>query len=188
MACNIFPHTATDESPFFLMHGWDAYLPMLHNLLQPKICYMGDDECKTHLETMREVYMLVVLNLKMSHDRYPPPMGNPHNDELKIGDLVLIKNQTPQSLFNAKYKPSYKIFERLVSSHMMYKTPLVKLKESLQGIYKFCTCRILCDSTTPSGNVQENCKFINHPSLMPDLYKELDNDRHTAVDKQTGVN
>ena len=38
---------------------------------------MGDDECKIHLDAMREVYMLAVLNLKMSHDRYPPPMGNP---------------------------------------------------------------------------------------------------------------
>ena len=26
--------------------------------------------------------------------------------------------------------------------------------------------------------------FINHPSLMPDLYKDLDDDRHTAVAKQ----
>ena len=64
---------------------------MLHNLLQPKICYMGDDECKIHMDAMREVYMLVVLNLKMSHDPYPPLMGNPHNDKLKTGDLVLIK-------------------------------------------------------------------------------------------------
>ena len=45
---------------------------------------MGDDECKIHLDAMREVYMLVALNLKMSCDRYPPPMGNPCNDELKI--------------------------------------------------------------------------------------------------------
>ena len=28
-------------------------------------------------------------------------------------------------------------------------------------------------------------KFINHPSLMPDLYKDLSDDRHTDVDKQT---
>ena len=51
--------------------------------------------------------MLVVLNLKMSHDRHSLPMGNPHNAEQKIGDLVLIKNQTPQSPFSARYKPSY---------------------------------------------------------------------------------
>ena len=28
-------------------------------------------------------------------------------------------------------------------------------------------------------------KFINHPGLVPDLYKDLDDDRHTAGDKQT---
>ena len=28
-------------------------------------------------------------------------------------------------------------------------------------------------------------KFINHPGLMPDLYKDLDDDKHTVVDKQT---
>ena len=59
------------------------------------------------LHTMREVYLLAVLNLKMFHDRYPPPVGNPYNDELKIGDLVVIKNQTPQSPFDAKYTPGY---------------------------------------------------------------------------------
>ena len=77
MAYNIFPHSAIGDSPLFLMYGWDAYLPTLHNLLQPKICHMGDDEFKIYLDTMREVYMLAVLNLKMSHNRYSPPTGNP---------------------------------------------------------------------------------------------------------------
>ena len=64
LAYNGFPHTAKGESPFFLMYGWDAYLPTLHNFLQPMICYMGIDECEIHLDAMREVYMLVILNWK----------------------------------------------------------------------------------------------------------------------------
>ena len=28
-------------------------------------------------------------------------------------------------------------------------------------------------------------KYLNHPSLMCDLYKDLDHDRHATVDKQT---
>ena len=83
---NIFPHTATGESPFFLMCGYDAYQPTLHNLLQPKLCYMGNNECKIHLDAIREIYMLGILNLKMPHDRYQPPTGNTHKDELTIGE------------------------------------------------------------------------------------------------------
>ena len=77
MAYNILPHLAAGESPFLLMYRRDAYLHTLHQLLQPKMRYMGDDKCRIHLSAMREIYMLAVLNLKMSRDHYPPPTGNP---------------------------------------------------------------------------------------------------------------
>ena len=44
--------------------------------------------------------------------------------------------------------------------------------------------RILYDSTPPNGMFR-TAKFINHPSLMPHLYKDLDDDRLTVVDKRT---
>ena len=82
MAYSIVPCSALGESPFFLMYGRDAYLPTLHQLLQPKMWYMGDDKCRIHLDAMREIYMMAVLNLKISQDWYPPPTGNPCNTDL----------------------------------------------------------------------------------------------------------
>ena len=70
----------------------------------------------------------MVLNLKMFYDRYPPPMGNPNNEELKIGDLVLIKNQTPQSPFDAKYKSSYRIIKRIGDKLFDVQDPTGKVK------------------------------------------------------------
>ena len=84
---------------------------------------MGRDECKIHLVTMREGYMLAVLNLKMSHNRYPPPTSN---EELRIGDLVLIKNQTLQSPFDARYKPSCRVIKKIGDKSFDVQDPLVK--------------------------------------------------------------
>ena len=47
--------------------------------------YMGDDECRIDLDAMREIYMMTILNLKISCDQYPPVTGNPQNADLKIG-------------------------------------------------------------------------------------------------------
>ena len=97
MAYNILPHSATEESLFFLIYGRDIYLPTLHQFLQPKMRYMGDDKCRIHLDAMQKIYMMVVLNLKIFQDLHPPPTGNPQNTDLTVGDLILIKNHTPQS-------------------------------------------------------------------------------------------
>ena len=68
MAYNIFPHPAVGKNPFFLMYRRDAYLLTLHQLLQPKMQYMANDKCRIHLNAMPEIYMMAVLNLKMSQD------------------------------------------------------------------------------------------------------------------------
>ena len=55
-------------------------------------------------------------------------MGNPYNKELKIGDLVLIKNQTLQSPFDTKYKLSYRIIQRIVNKSFDVQDPTGKVK------------------------------------------------------------
>ena len=65
-----------------------------------------------YLSMLREIYMMAILNLKMSHGQYPPPTGNPQNIDLKTGALILTKIQAPESPFDMKYKPNYCIVER----------------------------------------------------------------------------
>ena len=83
--------------------------------------------------------MIAVLNLKMSHDRYLPPIANAHNGKLKIGDLVLIKNQTLQSPFNAIFKPSYRIIKKISDRSFNMQDPTGKVKEYLHGTYNSST-------------------------------------------------
>ena len=36
VAYNVFWHSSSEEAPFYLMFGWDAYMPTLFKLLLPK--------------------------------------------------------------------------------------------------------------------------------------------------------
>ena len=64
-AYNFLPNEHSRESPFFLMYGWDPLLP-LSKLLQPKVRYLGNDENILSLEALKNIYQLVVTNLKLA--------------------------------------------------------------------------------------------------------------------------
>ena len=73
MAYNVFPHSSSGESPFNLRFRCHPFMPTLFKLLLPKLRCMGDEKCKIHLDTMQEIYMMAVLNLKMALDKNSPP-------------------------------------------------------------------------------------------------------------------
>ena len=95
-AYNFFPNEHSRESPFFLMYGRDARIP-LTEILTPRIRYLGTDECILSLEALTEIYHLVIENLKIAREKLDknlkisPP-------RYTVGDLVLLRNHTRRPL------------------------------------------------------------------------------------------
>ena len=94
MAYNFLPNEHSKESPFFLMFGRDAILP-LNKLIQPQIRYLGNDKNIMSMQTLKNIYKVVTQNLKLAHAKLS---DNNKSIEMKLrqGDLVLIKDHMAQ--------------------------------------------------------------------------------------------
>ena len=104
-AYNSLPNEHSRESPFFLMFGRDPLLP-LTKLLKPKIRYLGNDENIPSLEALKNMYQLVVTNLRYAREkRQPKTYVEP---KLKEGDLVLVKDYTAKS-FQPRFKGNFRV-------------------------------------------------------------------------------
>ena len=64
-AYNFLPNEHSKESPFFLMFGRDAILP-LNKLLQPQVQYLGNDENMLSMQALKNIYEVVAQKLKIS--------------------------------------------------------------------------------------------------------------------------
>ena len=136
---------------------------------------MGDVKYGIHLDAMQEIYMMAVLNLKMSWDQFPLPNVNPCNTDLKVGDLILIKNQASQSAFDPKYKPSYCILFKIGYKAFDMKDPTGKIKRVSAEHIQFLYPAEHHLTAFPQKEIfGRTAKYINDPDLMPDLYKELE--------------
>ena len=107
-AYNFFPNEHSRESPFFLMFGRDPLLP-LTKLLRPKIRYLGNEESILSLESLQNIYQLVVTNLKIAREKRQPSLIV--DSKLKEGDLVLIKDHTAKA-FQPRFKGNFRVVKQ----------------------------------------------------------------------------
>ena len=153
------------------MFGWDTYMPTLFKLLLPKIRYMGDEKCRIHLDAMREIYIMTVLNLKIVGDKCPPPLRNPHETDFKVGDMVLLKNHTLTKGFDVKYKTSYRICKWLLDKAFDIQDNTGKVRcvsiQHLQLLHSTDQLLTLLPDMTSFGQIT---KYSNHPNLMTNLH------------------
>ena len=90
------------------MFGRDPLIP-LTKLLRPKLRYLGNNESILSLETLQNIYQLVVTNLKMAREKRQP--SSLVDSKLKEGDLVLIKDHTAKA-FKPRFKGSFRVIKQ----------------------------------------------------------------------------
>ena len=106
-AYNFLPNEHSKESPFFLMFGRDAVLP-LNSILLPQLCYLGDYLNVLSLEALKNMYQIATENLHHFHAHHDSTLPKQLPHHFTEGDTVLIKNHTA-SPFDSHYIGDYHI-------------------------------------------------------------------------------
>ena len=113
---------------------------------------------------------MAVLNLKMEWDKSPSPIKDPSKANLKIGDMVLLRNHTPKDTFDSKYKSSFWICKKIYNEAFEVQDNLGRFKQVLIWHLKLLhpTGHMLTDLPDIKyfGHTTKN---INHQNLIPDL-------------------
>ena len=87
------------------MFGRDPLLP-LTKLLKPNVRYLGNVENILSLQALKNMYQLVVMNLKYAREKRQPKIHV--GPKLKEGDLVLTKDHTAKP-FQPRFKGNFRV-------------------------------------------------------------------------------
>ena len=104
---------------------------------------MGDEKCRIHLDVMRKIYMMAVLNLKTARHKCPPQLEI-LTRQVSNGRHYFNQNHTPKDAFDLKYKSSFRICKKISDKLLMYKTVLERSGECHYNIYNYYILQNIC--------------------------------------------
>ena len=102
---------ATGYTPYYLLYGRDAVLP-LDNLLKPRLKYQGEEMHQMALQEQHKAFMLVYGRLK-KQQRKQAKYGNKNRKDVtyKVGDPVFYRNHV-RTKIEGRWRPFYRIIEQ----------------------------------------------------------------------------
>ena len=105
-AYNFLPNEHSRESPFFIMFGRDPRLPQVE-LFQHKLRYLGTNEAILSLQALRNMYLVIVENLRKACERSITP--HPKKSVLiQQNQLVTLKVHIRRAL-DPRYEGTYRV-------------------------------------------------------------------------------
>ena len=105
------------ESPFYLYHGRDLYLPKLQDLLGYKIRYMGNDKNGLMIDSLHVLYQETAAHLMHSRQNMNTDIPTFKGEMFSVGDMVLLKDHQKGKLllqFSQTYRVLRKIVDKMV--------------------------------------------------------------------------
>ena len=192
-AYNFFPCQSSRESPFVLMFGRDPITPFL-SLLEPSPRYWGERGGHLHLDALQCLYVVTAENLKWAREKENTELEINLQNDLKIGDLVLVRNVN-SGIFKPKYSPNYRIIAIDGNNHIAVKAPDSKVQVWCRGHIKKIDPVYKVISLVPSAEVYQKfgrkTKLLIHPDNIPDTNISLPSRKYaktTSEESKIGEN
>ena len=182
-AYNFFSRQSSKESPFVLMFGRDPITPFL-SLLEPSPRYWGERGGHLHLDALQCLYVVTAENLKQAREKESTETEMNSQNDLKIGDLVLVRNVN-LGVFEPKYSPNYRIIAIYGNNHIVVKAPDGKVQVQHKGNIKKIDPVDKVISLVPSAEDFEKfgrkTKLLIHPDNIPDTNISLPSRKQIEV-------
>ena len=103
---------STGQSPFSLLYGRDAVLP-LDNILQPRRKYYGEETHQILLEGQHEAFLRTHRRMKKMKKRQKNYADRTRKDVVfEVGDPVYLKNHQKSCKLSPSWQPYYRIIEQ----------------------------------------------------------------------------